>query len=120
MFRIRIMIFALCILTLAGCTSIGTPSITRDRFDYNIAIAESWKSQMLLNIVKLRYADPLVFMDVSSVINQVGVQNTFNLSAGWSFPPSGNSQSIGGTTTGVKNRPSLTRRSAGKSSPGVS
>jgi hypothetical protein len=107
MFRIRIVIFMMGVLALAGCTSIGTPSITRDRFDYNIAIAESWKSQMLLNIVKIRYADPPVFMDVSSVINQVGIQNTFNLSAGWSFPPNGNSQSIGGTTT-VGEKPTIT------------
>ena len=107
MFRIGIMIFMLGIVTLTGCTSIGVPSIQRDRFDYNIAIAESWKSQMLLNIVKIRYADPPVFMDVSSVINQVGIQNTFNLSAGWSFPPSGNSQSIGGTTT-VAEKPTIT------------
>ncbi len=92
-------IILLVILCLAGCTSIGTPSITRDRFDYNVAIAESWKSQMLLNIVKIRYGDTPVFMDVASVINQVGIQNTFNVAAGWSFPPSGNTQSIGGTTT---------------------
>jgi len=87
------------IFLLSGCSGIGAPAITRDRFDYNVAIAESWKSQMLLNIVKIRYADTPVFMDVTSVINLSGAQHTVNASAGWSFPPNANSQSIGGTTT---------------------
>ena len=99
MARIGIFIVVLGILALAGCTHIGAPALVRDRFDYSVAIAESWKSQMLLNIVKIRYADTPVFMDVTSVINLVGVQNTVNMAAGWSFPPSGNAQSVGGSTT---------------------
>ena len=87
------------IFMLTGCAGIGGPMIVRDRFDYNVAIAESWKSQMLLNIVKIRYADTPVFMDVTSVINLSGAQHTVNASAGWSFPPNANSQSLGGTTT---------------------
>ena len=87
------------IVELSGCGGIGAPVIVRDRFDFNVAIAESWKSQMLLNIVKIRYADTPVFMDVTSVINLAGVQNTVNVGAGWSFPPAANSQSIGGSTT---------------------
>ena len=99
MAKAKIGIALLGIVLLTGCAGIGGPVIVRDRFDYNVAIAESWKSQMLLNIVKIRYADTPVFMDVTSVINLTGVQNTVNASAGWSFPPSANSQSLGGTTT---------------------
>ena len=99
MARTLIGIALLGIFLLSGSSGIGAPAITRDRFDYNVAIAESWKSQMLLNIVKIRYADTPVFMDVTSVINLSGAQHTVNASAGWSFPPNANSQSIGGTTT---------------------
>jgi len=56
-------------LLIGGCTSIGPGTVTRDRFDYPTAISESWKSQMLLNMVKLRYGDAPVFLDVASVIN---------------------------------------------------
>ena len=45
-------------------------TVARDRFDYITAISDSWKAQMLLNVVKLRYADAPVFLDVASVITQ--------------------------------------------------
>src|ERR1041384_6367585 len=38
---------------------------------------------MLLNLVKLRYADAPVFLDVASVITQTGIQGTFGVSGSW-------------------------------------
>ena len=63
-------IIILIIAGLNGCTSIGPGTVARDRFDYTTALSDSWKAQMLLNVVKLRYADAPVFLDVASVINQ--------------------------------------------------
>jgi hypothetical protein len=68
---------------LTGCGSIGPGTLARDRFDYITAISDSWKSQMLLNMVKLRYGDAPVFLDVASVINQYGIESSFGFSGNW-------------------------------------
>ncbi|HEY1374092.1 MAG TPA: hypothetical protein VGH50_16590 [Candidatus Binatia bacterium] len=68
---------------VAGCASLGPGTVARDRFDYVSAISDSWKSQMLLNLVKLRYGDAPVFLDVASVINQYAVQGTIGYGGNW-------------------------------------
>lgn len=94
--KIMILLSAIGVLLLTGCASIGPGTIDRDRFDYTTAIAESWKSQMLLNIVKLRYSDTPVFLDVPSVINQYAIQGKINLAAGWHTAlGGGDTQSLG-------------------------
>jgi hypothetical protein len=78
-------IFPLILLLagLSGCASIGPGTLARDRFDYITALSNSWKSQMLLNLVKLRYGDAPVFLDVASVINQYGIEGSIGFSGSW-------------------------------------
>ncbi len=60
----------------SGCGSIGPTTVGRDRFDYVSAISESLKQQILLNIVKIRYADVPVFMDIGQVISGYELEGT--------------------------------------------
>lgn len=59
----------LALLPLAACTSIGPTTIPRDRFDYSAALAESWKNQMLLNLVKMRYLDLPIYLEVGQIVS---------------------------------------------------
>ena len=68
----------LTVALAAGCQSLGPGSLPRDRLDYGGAIADSWREQTLLNIVKLRYFDAPVFLEVSSVISSYTLQGEVN------------------------------------------
>lgn len=61
-------------LTISACMSVGPNTISRDRFDYGQAIADSWEEQMVFNMIRVRYGEAPVFLDVSQVINQYSLE----------------------------------------------
>jgi hypothetical protein len=79
---------------VAGCASIGPTTIARDRFDYIASISESLKRQTLFNLLKIRYADAPVFLDVASVINSYAREG--ELSVGGQVAPVGRGDSFFG------------------------
>jgi hypothetical protein len=105
----RMLIVLSACLLLTACASRGPGRIPPDRFNYNAAIARSANEQMLLNLVRLRYSEIPVFLDVSSVLTQyvymgrVGVAGSSGASLGdplWS---------VGGSATvRYMERPTIT------------
>jgi hypothetical protein len=108
--RLTSVVLSLSLLLLPGCTSIGPYTVGRDRFDYTGAIGESWKQQMLVNAVKLRYGDTPVFLDVVSVIGQYQAVAQLSGAFTWVHPVTSvatNSQSVGANAQYV-DRPTIT------------
>ena len=79
---IRILMIVLAASLQAGCLNIGPNTIVEDRFKYNQAIRDSWEEQMLTNMVAIRYGESPVFLNVSSVIAQYGMETSGNLGGG--------------------------------------
>lgn len=77
--RIYKFILILLAITFTGCSAVGPPSVHHDRFDYNKAISDSWKEQTLLNIVRLRYADMPIFLEVASIVSGYTLEGSVNL-----------------------------------------
>ena len=102
-----LIIVSAAVLFSAGCRPVGPGTVPRDRFDYAAAISDSVKSQMLLNMVKLRYGDAPVFVDVSSVISQYSVANMFSYNFLWEYHPTVRSPSVGGSNIYI-DRPTIT------------
>jgi hypothetical protein len=111
LFRLGAMACASLIVatTFTGCKHLGPPSIAVDRFDYSGSIADSWKQQTLLNIVKLRYMDLPVFVDVSSIVAGYSLQTGVAVNGVVSSKDAiqGNYGSIGGQAI-YTDRPTIT------------
>jgi hypothetical protein len=82
-------------LLIVGCTTMGPSTIPRDRFDYAAAISESWKNQMLLNLVKARYGDAPVFLDIASAINSYSLETDLSAAAAFQTPLASNANTLG-------------------------
>ena len=104
--KTKAVLAVLTLVLMAGCAGIGPKTVSRDRFDYIEAISSSWKKQMLLNLVKVRYVDAPVFMEVSAIISQYEIGGDIHLGA-TANPLEGDSQTVGGSAT-YTDRPTIT------------
>lgn len=98
----------LSLLLLSGCSGLGAHSIARDRFDYVTSVSDSWKRQMLLNLLKVRYSDAPVFMDVASVINSYELTGDVNLFGQLARVNSGDQIAGLGVTGRYADKPTIT------------
>jgi hypothetical protein len=106
--RVRALTLLLFVMP-AGCHSVGPSTVARDRSDYASSIAESWKRQTLLNIVKLRYLDPPIFVDVGQIVAGYSMETT--VTASGTYPEldfaGGKTATVGGGAR-YTDRPTIT------------
>ena len=107
--RIILLLAIVLAILLSACSAIGPDTIPRDRINYNQAISDSWQEQTLLNIVKLRYADMPLFVEVASVISGYNLERSVNLAASTTSadPGTANTGVLGGEAR-LTDRPTIT------------
>ena len=93
------------VVLCSGCAHLGPRTVVEDRSSYSTAIADSWKQQTLLNIVKLRYMDLPVFVDVSSIVSGYSMQTGVSINGTLSYQKRDPGQLRGGGRTGHLHRP---------------
>ncbi len=71
----------LVLLFLGACARIGPDRIQHSSNDYNIAIQRTTDQQLLLNLVRLRYRDTPLFLEVSSVASQFRINTAASAGA---------------------------------------
>jgi len=64
---VRALVLVALGLVLSGCVQLGPQLMQAGRNDYNQVLAQTDDEEMLLNLVRIRYADSPVFMDVTSL-----------------------------------------------------
>ncbi len=86
------------LLVMPGCRlRVGPKVVTRDRFDYTGALSTSWKEQMLLNMVKVRYLDPPMFLGVAQVVTTYTFEGSASVNLpDWEGAPSGSAAGVSG------------------------
>jgi hypothetical protein len=102
----KLVVLSLLLLAGASCSQIiGPRSVHVDRHAYIEALNQSWKEQLLYNLVKLRYGEPPTFLDVTSITQtyklDTGAAAEYDL--GWQFSKPGSqlATTVGGGNAGT-------------------
>lgn len=91
----------------SGCTTGFGPSAVRgERPDYNQQILRSADAEMLLNLVRLRYNDTPLFLELGTVVASYGYDASLN--AGGSIPASGTNTANLGSAFAYGEHPTIT------------
>ena len=104
----RVLLIAALLFLISGCAARGAKRVPADRFDYNAAIAQSTREQMLLNIVRSRYLEVPVFLTVSSLLTQYEYGTSAGVGTILEFGSGTTDRAIGDANVGFTERPTIT------------
>ena len=104
--KITLLALSTTVVLLSGCSrAVGPRAMVRDRAQYSESLSDSWKDQTLLNIVKLRYADPPTFVDIGSIVASYTLQQTASVGGTIQSP---NGSAALGAAGSFSNSPTIT------------
>ena len=66
---------------LGGCAGVGPGALKEARFNYNLAVQLSSNEQMLLNLVRLRYRDNPVFLEITNISTHFSLSSSLSARA---------------------------------------
>ncbi|WP_041281475.1 hypothetical protein [Desulfocurvibacter africanus] len=78
MYRLASVVLVAAVLLGTGCETLGSRALRGERGNYNIALQQSNDEQLLLNLVRLRYRDNPVFLDVGNITTQFSLETTLD------------------------------------------
>jgi len=107
LFLLKSAAFGLLVL-MAGCGSLGPRTLDRDQINYGNSIGDNWKNQMLANLVKLRFVDMPVFVDVGQIVAGYTLETQVSGSLGFGTTLSGGDSQNLGAAGRYTDRPTIT------------
>ena len=94
-------------LLASGCaTGLGPQAVRGERPDYNQQILRSADAEMLLNLVRMRYNDTPLFLELGTVVASYGCDTSLN--AGGTIPASGSNVATLGSAFAYGEHPTIT------------
>ncbi len=90
----------------AGGCGIGPGAIRRERANYNVTLQRTASEEMLLNLVRLKYREPTLFLDVGNI----SAQFEYAMDTEWicAYPRSGAYTYTGKVMPSYSERPTIT------------
>jgi hypothetical protein len=93
---------------LTACVNLGPSALDKDQLAYGNSVGENWKNQMLADLVKMRYVDMPVFLDVGQIVGGYTLETQIDGRLGFSDGLiGGDTQNIGATGR-YTDRPTIT------------
>jgi hypothetical protein len=71
---------------LAGCAALGPKMMHNARIEYNDVFADSWNKQLLLNLVRAKYGEPPLFLELGSLTTQYSIEAGAAVNPLWTRP----------------------------------
>jgi hypothetical protein len=102
----RALLGVVALIASSCATGLGPQAVRSERPDYNQQIVRSGDAEMLLNLVRLRYNDTPLFLELGTVVATYGYDASFNASG--TVPSSGTSTASLGTGLTYAEHPTIT------------